>query len=562
MKRRLASLVCVLVFLSGCGEVPQADASPEGTGEELTALTQEEVDRVNEAYASTREQDGVVYSTPVSGFFTSRYEAAEELDFEQFLAYFPSDGILEDGDAAEFAALTKLSNFPFHAADFDQKELRAEDLPVPTHRIFRASVDDCLSRYAGITTAELKNGTGVLYLEKYDVYYTFTSDFGPGEFHCVGGETNGDTARLWTAPREDGSQTVLTLRKEGDNWLIQSFVDSGADPRQTLKGVLSNLTAEEIGYVSSGERSSLITAETLAPMIREAVKNPVDHENLTLNGSDTDAVWGLEFYLGDKDAGSWSGEDGVSLWAGLEENLVEISAGANLPRGRLWVEDKALYQLLRTQSDTPDHIDRAAYETYKDTVDAYFGGRRAEAWDGGFSAWELTDFFLELENQEQNVRLYRMAAAYRTAPPEKAVHMLAGGMYVDSALRAHGLDWQPVRLLAVDGKAVSVTGDGRAEEADLNGDGEAEIVAYLPGNVRGVVIYDLADGRLTGLDVNQTLGCRSSDYTGNISNIQGEYSDCVEAFFGENGVGVSKIYRYTADRTLEYVCGLDEALRR
>lgn len=228
MKTWLPALTCALVLLTGCRSAP-GTASASTPTPEITPLTQEEVDRVNEAFISWESKDNVIYATPVNGFFTSRYETPENLDLVEFLRYFPDDGVLETEDADEFAALTKLPEFPFRASDFGEKELREVDLPVPTHRILRTSVDETLSRYAGISTADLKDTSGVLYLKEYDAYYTFTSDFGPGEFRCIGGEVEGNEARLWTAPREDGGRTVLTLRREGENWLIQSFLDEALE---------------------------------------------------------------------------------------------------------------------------------------------------------------------------------------------------------------------------------------------------------------------------------------------------------------------------------------------
>ena len=95
---------------------------------------------------------------------------------------------------------------------------------VPTHRITRASVDAALERYAGITAAELADTSGVPYLEEYDAWYTFTSDFGPGKFLCAGGEVDeaAGTARLWTEPREDGGRAELSLQRDGESWHIRS----------------------------------------------------------------------------------------------------------------------------------------------------------------------------------------------------------------------------------------------------------------------------------------------------------------------------------------------------
>ena len=95
---------------------------------------------------------------------------------------------------------------------------------VPTHGITRASVDAALERYAGITAAELADTSGVPYLEEYDAWYTFTSDFGPGKFLCAGGEVDeaAGTARLWTEPREDGGRAELALQRDGESWHIRS----------------------------------------------------------------------------------------------------------------------------------------------------------------------------------------------------------------------------------------------------------------------------------------------------------------------------------------------------
>ena len=327
---------------------------------------------------------------------------------------------------------------------------------------------------------------------------------------------------------------------------------------QTLAELLTTLTAEDIGYVSWGGPNQSPTAEKLAPMIAAAMAHTVDHDELTVNGSDNDVIWSLDFYIAPKDQGGYSGDDAVYAWAGLEENIVEFFGGTNVPEGRVWVEDEPLYQLLRTQNDTPDNIDQAAYAAHKDTVDGFFNGRLAEVWDGGYSAWELTYFALEAENKDLDAQVYGLGAVYSTDPPELACQMLAGGAYVDSALRAHGLEWYPVRLLVVDGQELSLTGDGRAEEVYLNNDEDAQLVVGLPGSVRGIVIYDPNGGDLTTLDVNAALGVPISYRAGDIGNLLGEYSDCIVAVATEGGTG--ELYRYTVDRTLEYVCPLDDAL--
>ena len=430
---------------------PLQDAPSEGP----RALSQEEIDQVNEAFASWTEENGVTIATPVSGFFTSYYDDVTRLVFAAFLQYFPDDGTLSAGDEAEAAALAALPGYPWGISPGS----------VPIHRITRASVDAALERYAGITSADLADTSGVPYLEDYDAWYTFTSDFGPGTFQCAGGQVEGDTALLWTADREDGCRTELTLQKDGENWHIRAHRNT-AD--QALLERLANLTAEDIRYVSWYGSNEPPTAEELAELLRQAAEHPVDHDSLTLNGSATDVVWTLDCYLAPKDQETYSGDDALYLQAGLEENVVEVFGGANLPGGRLHLESEALYQLLRTSLDTPDDIDQEAYAACKALTDAYYDARLAQvSADGGFVGWELTGFREADEEAALDARAYAISAAFYTDPPEGALRLLAGGMYADSSLRAHGLDWQRVYLVTIGGEPAGVLRqDWEGTEAD------------------------------------------------------------------------------------------------
>ena len=61
----------------------------------------------------------------------------------------------------------------------------------------------------------------VLYLEEYDAYYNFTSDFGLVWFNCTRGEIAGNIVRLYS-DKEDGSSALLTLRNFGGEYYIVS----------------------------------------------------------------------------------------------------------------------------------------------------------------------------------------------------------------------------------------------------------------------------------------------------------------------------------------------------
>ena len=241
-KRRYSVLflVVIMIFLlalSGCAEKPaeveQPDANQpeESVGSQQktgiaanfpgTSLREEELAQFNEIYAAQATSSDFL---PVSAFFTSLYDDATELEFAEFLRYYPADGALDSTDDAEFEALSKLPGFPWKAEDFGLETLTVNDLPTPTHRILRSSVDETLQKYAGITTADLKNTEGVFYLPEYDAYYNFTSDFGPGVFVCVGGKRDGDVVRLWSDTHGyDGSVEILTLQDADGTYYIKSF---------------------------------------------------------------------------------------------------------------------------------------------------------------------------------------------------------------------------------------------------------------------------------------------------------------------------------------------------
>lgn len=215
MKRRNFGIllgICLLL-LAGCAR--EAADGP---------LTQAEIAQANEAFQSQRavyeegRSTATVYPTEISCFFTSYYADPSEIALREFLQYCPIDSVLEDSDAEEFRTVI--------AAILEDPTFFS--LPskyvVPVHRYRKADVSALLTKYAGITIEELVNTEGVLYLEEYDAFYNFTSDFGPGRFECVGGERTGDTIRFWSETDEEGNRKELTVRKEKGTYVIQSFL--------------------------------------------------------------------------------------------------------------------------------------------------------------------------------------------------------------------------------------------------------------------------------------------------------------------------------------------------
>ena len=137
--------------------------------------------------------------------------------------YFKIDGATLDSTyMGNSKSLKKLDDWPF------KRVARMEDMPVPIHRHTVSSINEVLTRWGGITTSDLDT-SGVCYLEKYDAYYTYTSDFNMFYFIAESGEQVGNYVYLRKSV-ENGNIAVLTLRLTPgtDEWQIVSHWRSGS----------------------------------------------------------------------------------------------------------------------------------------------------------------------------------------------------------------------------------------------------------------------------------------------------------------------------------------------
>ena len=193
--------------------------------ENSVPLTQAEIDRVNAAFVTMveSETDNSMYAGEINGFFNCYYASPEEISLKWFLRYNANGELLTDDDVEEYQAVIM---------SFDPEYLEAHPRPLdaitPTHRYPKAAISAQLQKYANITVDDLLDTSGCYYQEKYDAYYNFTSDFGPGDFICVGGEKTDDTVLLWSAA-SNGHRKELTLHKSGDQYFIYSFQNVNAD---------------------------------------------------------------------------------------------------------------------------------------------------------------------------------------------------------------------------------------------------------------------------------------------------------------------------------------------
>lgn len=345
MKRALLpGLLLITLLLTACAPTASPGAESTAPASEVRALTGEETDWFNQYVAAWEESEEGITARPVGGIFGAPFADVRELAFQSLVGAFPSDQVLTDADQAEYDALTALSDSPWDRTEFPTPSR----LPIPVRRIRRAAVDQVLEQYAGITTAELKDTSGVPYLEQYDAWYV-DGDFGGDYFKAVGGEMRGDSVLLWSAPAgKDGGRMELALQKSAESWHIRSYRNSGPNPDHTLLALLRELRGEEVDRIFWPEEGGTApTGEALAALLRTAAARPVEHGPLTVDGSDTDVVWSLEVSVRPDGGHVYAGPGTLQLWVGREEELVQIFAGPDLPEDTVWVKDQALYRLVQ-----------------------------------------------------------------------------------------------------------------------------------------------------------------------------------------------------------------------
>ncbi len=177
-------------------------------------LTQEEIERVNDTFSPILfDKQGNPIGTNIwSCFFTSYYADIRDMNFAEFLAYFPGDGSVVDD--VEFAVLKEQKDFLFYG-----EVSSLADMPVPVHRYPVRIINLMLKEYAGITVDDLDT-SDVNYLSEYDAFYNYTSDAGHGMFTCTRGEIDGDIVRLYE--EFDYGTDVLILKKVETGYHIVS----------------------------------------------------------------------------------------------------------------------------------------------------------------------------------------------------------------------------------------------------------------------------------------------------------------------------------------------------
>lgn len=177
--------------------------SPAG---EVRELTQEEIEKVNQAFDSL-VSDGLFNqkqkANPLCLFLSSDYSKPAEMNAKAFVWYL--EGENRQVSQEEFKELQKMESFPYKKAE------SPEDMVTPLRRIPRKTVDKLLEKYMGITADEL-DLTACPYLgEPYNSFYSWSSDMGVPVFECTGGEVSDDRVTLLG---KNGEEMVLKKQKD------------------------------------------------------------------------------------------------------------------------------------------------------------------------------------------------------------------------------------------------------------------------------------------------------------------------------------------------------------
>lgn len=243
--------------------------------DKIFSFSSEQIERINEVLVPVfTDLNGNLVVNPISCFFTSYYSEPEDIDFANFLRYFPYHSKVNDTE--EFNYLKSQENWPF------AEEL--ESSPVPIHRYLTEEVEQVLLEFAGVELEDM-NGVGfdeLLYLEDYNAYYNFTSDFGPGTFNCTSGEVSNGIIKLY---EEYGTYkvAVLTLEKQNGRYVIVSHQEMDTTSQNELE-----CNVIEFDYTDTflGGKESFPTYENLVKAFGEPteVRNVTDEDEVSIYG--------------------------------------------------------------------------------------------------------------------------------------------------------------------------------------------------------------------------------------------------------------------------------------
>lgn len=209
---------------------------------------------------------------------------------------------------------------------------------------------------------------------------------------------------------------------------------SAMEGEEALVTWLATLRTAEISCTNDNVSiETIVEALNEAPVRTTVVQTPF--------GLTQDALWNLTLYVDFDGSANKSENNAINLYAGLIENVVEISCGESLPQGCIWLEDETLYRIVRYSKDDEEIIDEDALAVFEPILRKQMETHIASMSEnlGNYIGYELTHFncVWHYENPDGSVvELYDFKYALLPETIESVV--LAGGMYFDSQLRIRG----------------------------------------------------------------------------------------------------------------------------
>ncbi len=248
---------------------------------------------------------------------------------------------------------------------------------------------------------------------------------------------------------KDSEKEFCTI---GKTWWVDSaelsgYITSMVGNRESQVNVITAMSeVRSSDFVNSGDLGN-VSAKKLAAALRRAAK---EDKILALSDAEamgeTDVKWFWELIPaieGDPETGIVGSDMHFRIRCGLMENIVEISFGQAGAYDTVKLEDEDLYQLVRCSKDSKIVVKKSPYKKYK----KYLIPQMEKALEsttadlGTFSGYKVTRFVKVWDykdNDGSTVKLYDFKFALLPEEPEKLV--MAGGMYLDSKARLHGIN--------------------------------------------------------------------------------------------------------------------------
>ena len=247
----------------------------------------------------------------------------------------------------------------------------------------------------------------------------------------------------WTIRSSDLGETWITEKVSAPTVVeLPEYPDSSKENAESPRSLSESLLAIQPENVTRCDPPINVTSDSLINALHHAAGNAVLLEEPAEVGNISWWV-SMEYTL------EGAGEQSIVLHAGLTEDLVKISLfGQN--EMDAFVEDAALYRLVRQAWDTPEQIteelDGLLYDAVIGQMEERLTAYQASEPQARYTGYELTQFYplITLDDilPAGELILYQHKYVMTLDHPEEA--NFYGGMYLDSQLRMDGLSIAPL----------------------------------------------------------------------------------------------------------------------